>query len=68
MGVINSLISTAHLKHLRASHYQKVNEKVMSHRYFSLVQTLTLDQLQKNWKLTFPLQTEAESPVHASLP
>lgn len=68
MGVINSLISTAHLKHLRASHYQKVNEKVMSHRYFSLVQTLTLDQLQENWKLTFPLQTEAESPFHASLP
>lgn len=68
MDVINSLISTSHLKHLRASHYQKVSDKVMSHRYFHLVQTRTLDQLQKNWKLTFPPQKEAECPFHASLP
>lgn len=44
MGVINSLVSTAHLKHVRASHYQKGNKKVkkvMSHSYLNLVQTLT---------------------------
>lgn len=42
MGVINSLVSAAHLTPLGASHYQKGNEKGMSHRYSNLMGTPAL--------------------------
>lgn len=41
MGIINSLVSTAHLTPLGARQYQKGNEKGMSHRYSNLVGTPT---------------------------